>query len=180
MNISELEYQIEKLYKENAAMVYNVALRITAQPYLAEETVQEVFVKIYKNLEKFKQFSEIKTWIYRITVNTALNILKSQNSKRRLTESIDSEMEETIQDPNDNMDRRTDIISTEEQVQKMLNSLNPKYRSCIVLREIEGLSYEEIAKVLDTNINSVRTNIKRGREKLIQLFKKEGNNHEMR
>jgi len=173
------EEEFESIYNRSADMVYNVALRITGNPYFAEETVQEVFLKVFKNLARFEYRSNITTWIYRITVHTAINIAKSRSRTKRIFEVIDEQIESILSNPNDNVEKRAEQKSRDEFVRKMLDSLEPRYRSYIVLREIEGLSYEEISKIMKKNINTVRTRIKRAREQLIKLFGREVERNEM-
>ena len=167
------EQEFEEIYNKSAGMVYNVALRVTGDPFLAEETVQEVFLKVFKGIDKFENRSSITTWIYRITVHTAINIAKSRSHGKKFFEVLDDSISSVLSNPEDNVEHKSDLKNREEYVQKMLASLEPRHRSYLVLREMQGLSYEEIAEVMGENINSVRTHIKRAREKLIKLFGKE-------
>ena len=170
---ADREQEFENIYRLSAGMVYNVALRVTGDPFLAEESVQEVYLKVFKNLDKFENRSSITTWIYRITVHTAINIAKSRSHGKKFFEVLDDSISSVLSNPEDNVEHKSDLKNREEYVQKMLASLEPRHRSYLVLREMQGLSYEEIAEVMGENINSVRTHIKRAREKLIKLFGKE-------
>ena len=167
------EQEFEEIYNKSAGMVYNVALRVTGDPFLAEETVQEVFLKVFKGIDKFENRSNITTWIYRITVRTAINVAKSRSRGKKFFEVIDENIASVLSNPDDNVENKVESNSREELVKKMLGSLEPKYRSYLVLREMQGLSYEEIAKVMGEKVNTVRTHIKRAREKLIKIFGKE-------
>ena len=173
------EQEFENIYKMSAGMVYNVALRITGDPFLAEETVQEVYLKVFNNLDKFENRSSITTWIYRITVHTAINIAKSRSHGKKFFDVLDENVSAVLSDPDDNVEKMIDQKSREELVKRMLASLEPRHRSYLVLREIQGLSYEEIAKIMGEKINSVRTHIKRAREQLIKLYGREANRDEM-
>lgn len=158
----------EEIYKMLGSFVYNVALRIVGNREDAQEITQEVFLKIFKNLKSFKFQSSFKTWLYRVTVNTALNSLR----KTRHDQSRQVEYNENIyigapmqNDPTEHiMDQR----GIEEKVNSLLDTLNPEHRTCIILREMQGLSYKEIARVLNININTVRSRLKRAREILLK------------
>ncbi|MFH1239113.1 MAG: sigma-70 family RNA polymerase sigma factor [bacterium] len=158
----------EEIYKFASGFVYNVALRIAGNREDAQEIAQEVFLRIFKNLKDFKFKSSFKTWVYRITVNTALNIrkkaLKDLSRQAEYNENI--YYKKAIQD--DSPEKIIDTKTNEEMVNNLLAVLNPRHRACIVLREMQGLSYEEIAQVLKININTVRSRLKRAREILLK------------
>ncbi|MCK4463647.1 MAG: RNA polymerase sigma factor, partial [Candidatus Omnitrophica bacterium] len=132
-----------------------------------DEVTQDVFMKIYKNLKKFNSLSSLNTWIYRITVNTAINRLKAE--KKHTASRID--YDPAVQ-PVSQKEAVKNNIDSKEQISVLLNALNPDQRACVVLREIEGLNYKEIANALRININTVRTRLKRAREKLLAFAKK--------
>ena len=173
------DQEFENIYKMSAGLVYNVALRVTGDPFLAEETVQEVYLKVYKNLAKFENRSSLTTWIYRITVHTAINTAKSRSRGKKFFEVLDEGISAILSNPEDNVEKKIESKSREELVKRMLDSLEPRYRSYLVLREMQGLSYEEISKIMSENINSVRTHIKRAREKLVKLYGREADPDEM-
>ena len=159
----------EKIYREYAGFVYNVALRIAGNRQDADEITQDVFIKMYRNLKNFRFSSSFKTWLYRIAVNTALNYrkkeLKQQEYRARLEHN--SETEITSFQSNDLEDKE----ENKHQADEFLAQLSADQRTCVVLRNVEGMSYKEIADVLKININTVRTRLKRAREKLIALKK---------
>jgi RNA polymerase sigma-70 factor (ECF subfamily) len=162
----------EALYKCASGMVYTVAYRIVHNGADAEEVTQEVFMKIYHELRNFRMDSSFKTWAYRITVNCAINhakkAAKAQEKEQRYRDDII-----TLHDPTEK-----ESLSGEEKLRSLLGALNPDQRACIVLRNIEGLSYEEIAGTLRVNINTVRTRLKRAREILLGAARK-AVSHEM-
>jgi RNA polymerase sigma-70 factor, ECF subfamily len=180
MEISDISYELlkkasegdlrdfEVIYKAASGFVYNVALRVTGHREDAEEATQEVFLKIFDGLKSFKFRSSFKTWIYRITVNAALNIRKkTQNRSGRMVEYDENVADGSLTHDNP-VERNVDIKSSKEIVDKLLGILSSDYRACIVLREMQGLSYEEIAEALNININTVRTRLKRAREMLMK------------
>ena len=167
----------EAIYKDASGFVYNVALRIAQKPADAEEVTQDVFVKIFKSLKDFEFKSSFKTWAYRITVNTALNRCR-QSAKDR--EMIGVEDISVIPAKKDDLKERIELEDSEAKAGVMLSALNPEQRACIVLREIEGLDYNEISRVLNIPVNTVRSRLKRGRETLAAFVRKGVASHEVR
>ena len=154
-----------EVYRTASDFVYNVAYRIINNREDAEEVTQDVFVKIYKKLKSFRFQSSFKTWIYRIAVNTAINSCKRRSKK--LKGRVNYEEVIKVKPVGGTTREAIDGESNEERLKSMLDMLNPKQRSCVVLRDIEGLSYKEIAWALKININTVRSRLKRAREALL-------------
>lgn len=160
-----------QIYTATSGFVYNVAHRVTNNREDAEDVTQEVFLKIHRNLNNFQFRSSFKTWIYRITVNTAINATK--RTSKDLNRRVD--FDKTVQSLGDKPESSNiDKEANELKVKALLDKLNPDQRACIVLREIEGLSYEEIAKSLKINLNTVRSRLKRARETLLAIGQKRG------
>lgn len=158
----------EQIYRASSGFVYNVALRTAKNADDAQEITQEVFLKIFKSLKDFKFQSSFKTWIYRITVNTALTFTQkiSGYMKRRVDFDENMDFENTIYDHP--VDKHVDQTSNTELINNLLEMLNPDQKECIILKEMHGLSYEEIAQTLEININTVRSRLKRAREILLK------------
>ncbi|MBN1354075.1 MAG: RNA polymerase sigma factor [Candidatus Omnitrophica bacterium] len=154
-----------EIYEKTSVFVYNVALRITGKSNDACDVTQDVFIKVYKNLHKFGFLSSFKTWLYRITVNTAINYKKSE--KKHMEKRTDYNTVANSVFTEETARESVDKESGRERVSVLLDALNPEQRACVILREIEGMTYREIASALGTNINTVRTRIKRAREKLM-------------
>ncbi|MGE0268037.1 MAG: RNA polymerase sigma factor [Candidatus Omnitrophota bacterium] len=157
----------EQIYKTYSRFVYNVAYRMAGNIEEAEEITQEVFITIHQKLEKFRFESSFKTWIYRITVNSSINYFKKmrKNQNKTVTFEDQYEYEQPVHDVYNQMDKE----ANSSLIQKLLDQLNPDQKACMVLRNIEGLSYEQIADSLNININTVRTRLKRAREKLLSI-----------
>ena len=155
----------EQIYKAASGFVYNVALRITHNCADAQEVTQDVFIKIYHSLNDFQFRSTFKTWVYRITVNTAIN--RYRKVKREESGRLD--YDEIIKFlPADNSAAEGAIKNDNEMMlNKLLDRLIPEYKVCLILREIEGLSYQEIAVTLKIPLNTVRSRLKRAREALL-------------
>ncbi len=159
------------IYSHSSALVYGVALRITNCREDAQEVAQDVFLKIYTHLKDFKEKSSFKTWIYRITVNTSINFIK-KNAKLKKNKIFDDNM---YFEQSQSMNVEQEEKENEYKIAELLKELNPDQRACMVLRVVEGLKYEEIAKVLKVKINTVRTRIIRARKILLEKRKKKKN-----
>ncbi|MEI8349294.1 MAG: RNA polymerase sigma factor [Candidatus Omnitrophota bacterium] len=160
----------EKIYQATSGFVYAVALRVTNDREDAQEITQDVFIKIHKNLKWFQFRSSLKTWIYRIAVNTALTVAKRRAKERSRMVVYDDALANTIAAP-ENPAKEIN----QENLDVLLAPLNPQQRSCMVLRSIEGLSYKEIAGLLQININTVRTRLNRARRLLLARATDGGN-----
>jgi RNA polymerase sigma-70 factor (ECF subfamily) len=155
----------EVVYRACSDFVYYVALKVTRNDQDADDVTQGVFVTLFDKLSQFRFESSFETWIYRITVNHAINYAKKRSRERKRTVVLDDTRQVDVPLPAVQPEEsREDSIGL---VNQLLDQLDPDYRVYIVLREIEGLSYEEIAVSLKVNINTVRTRIRRAREKLL-------------
>src|SRR3990172_6391594 len=157
----------EVIYREYIDFVSNVAFRVVNSREDAEEVTQEVFLNIYRQLKYFRFESSLKTWIYRITVNTAINYSKKASKHHS---EMAGYME--VSDRVNTNEHAPDKISgefNEEIIATLLDAITPDQRACIVLRSIEGLSYQEIAETLKIPVNTVRSRIKRARETMLSL-----------
>ncbi len=157
-----------QIYDQYAKFVYNVALRMVRHPEDAQEIAQDVFLLVHRKLKDFRFESSFKTWLYRITVNTTMNAIKRRKKFKTNEVPFDSELER----PSTMSDHVQDLMDKEyfgTVTNVLLEQLNPDQRMCVVLRNMHGLSYEEIAETLDININTVRSRLKRAREKLLSL-----------
>ncbi len=155
----------EQIYRAYAPFVFNVALRMLQKREDAEEIVQEVFVMVHGKLNGFMFRSSLKTWVYRITANQCLNYLekhKRHNKGRVDFEDVSGSLS-TANETHVSIEKEDQA----HRVEQLLSLLNPDEKACVVLRSIEGLSYEEISKSLNVNINTVRTRLRRAREKMM-------------
>ena len=155
--------------------VLKLVNRYVRDPSEAEDIAQETFIKAYKALPRFRGDSAFYTWLYRIAANTAKNVLVS--SRRRM---VDYNLD--MQDPEDYVaqsllkdgDTPEGILLTEEirkTVTDTMQQLPDDLREAITLRELEGLSYEEIAEVMDCPVGTVRSRIFRAREAIDRKLK---------
>lgn len=160
------------MYDTASGFVYSLAFRMTSNKEDAEEVTQDVFVKVYKNLRYFQFRSSFKTWVYRVVCNTAINFTKKRaRTQNRMVEYDDAvKKDHAAHEPATELEKEMN----KEYVMSLLSVLNPDQRACVVLRNIEGLSYEEIANALKININTVRSRLKRARGVLLAHFGKRG------
>jgi RNA polymerase sigma-70 factor (ECF subfamily) len=159
----------EELYREHAEMVYNLALRLSGDPDRAADLSQEVFLRVHRHLAKFRGHSSLRTWIYRITVNHC----RSRLRRRQLaTRSLAAEGERAawLPDPRRGPEERAVAEDQGRLVTAALRELPVPFREAVVLRDLEGLAYEEIAEVLGVRIGTVRSRIARGRRQLRELL----------
>jgi RNA polymerase sigma-70 factor, ECF subfamily len=150
--------------------VYNLAFRLASNPGDASDVVQEVFLKVFRNVRHFRRQSSLKTWIYRITVNEAHNqrrwFFRHRSREVGLDDETDEGCSRTVADTGRSpfdcaFDREKHVL-----IENALARINPLFREVVVLRDIEDLSYEEIAEVLQISLGTVKSRIMRGREAL--------------
>jgi len=155
----------EQIYKATSSFVYNVAFRITRNSADAEEVTQDVFMKIYRNLKGFQFRSAFKTWVYRITINTAIN--RYRKSKKEEKDRVD--YDNIIESLPDNRLAMEGVNQNDNEagLNALLDMLSHEHKTCLILREIEGLSYQEIADTLKIPVNTVRSRLKRARQALL-------------
>ena len=159
----------ERIYRASSGFVYNVALRTVHDREEAEEVTQEVFLTIYRKLKWFRFQASFKTWVYRITANCAINHAKKLARERGRVVEYD-EYAHAVEGPN-NIEAGIEKEHRETLIDSLLSALNPDQRACVVLRNIEGMDYRQIADTLRININTVRSRLKRARETLLSLRK---------
>lgn len=150
--------------------------RLIRDPAEVEDVAQEAFIKAYRALPTFRGDSAFYTWLYRIAVNTAKNYLVSQGRRAPTSTEFDSEDAETFEEGEqlrdvDTPDRLLLSKQIGETVNAAMESLPDELKTAIVLREIEGLSYEEIAQIMDCPIGTVRSRIFRAREAIAEKLR---------
>jgi RNA polymerase sigma-70 factor (ECF subfamily) len=152
--------------------VYALALRLLDDPSEACDVVQEVFLKVFRNVSSFRGQSTLKTWIYRITVNEAHNARRWFFRHRRAEVELDKNPEESRNWKEIIPDRGRspfDVAFDSERhimIEAALKRINPIFREAVALRDISDLAYEEIAEILGVSLGTVKSRILRGREAL--------------
>lgn len=167
----------EKIVIEYQSIIYNTAYKISSNTEDAYDISQESLLKIYKNIKYFEGKSKFSTWVYRIVTNTALDYIKKHRKGNVV--SLNAEMGEDgdsyIDNIKDDSPTPQDMLESEETkklVHQALDKLNPNHKAVLVLRDINGLSYEEIAQVLMCSEGTVKSRINRARNALYEIITK--------
>jgi len=150
--------------------------RLVRDPAEVEDVAQDAFIKAYRALPQFRGESAFYTWLYRIAVNTAKNYLATQGRRPEALSDIDAEEAETFADGEQLRDINTpeSMLHTRQvadTVNRAMEALPEELRTAITLREIEGLSYEEIAEAMGCPIGTVRSRIFRAREAIAEKLR---------
>lgn len=166
------ENAYEQLISRFQTPVYSLAWRLLNDPADASDVVQEVFLKIFRNVGSFRGDSTLRTWVYRIAVNEAHNrrrwLFRHRRGETGIDESFDDgegrerPLTDSGETPFDfTMNREAQLL-----LEEGLAAINPVFRAALVLREVEDMSYEEIAAILEVSMGTVKSRIMRGREAL--------------
>ena len=166
----ECAYEI--LIQRYELPVYNLVHRLVDNPADAADVAQEVFLKVFRKVSGFRSESSLKTWIYRIAVNEARNQCRWFNRHRgkeiglEPAEASGQGPQDWLSDPGRSPYQTALDQETHALIEWALSQVSPNYRAAVVLREVEGLSYEEISEVLEVSLGTVKSRILRGRESL--------------
>lgn len=160
----------QQVYKAASGFVYNVAFRVTQNSADAEEVTQDVFMKIYHSLKNFQFRSTFKTWVYRITMNTAINRYRKNIKEGKNRVDYDTIIATF---PDERLNSEAIVQKDNEtMLNTLLEKLSPQHKACLILREIEGLSYQGISSSLKIPVNTVRSRLKRARQALLEEARK--------
>lgn len=154
------------LVKKYHSRAINIAYSLLSNLADAQDAAQEAFLNIYRKLKDFRMDSSFSTWLYRIVVNSSYDLMRKRKVGHVSLDDIELNLIPAAEDISDYLKKET--------VQAALERLPFEYRSAIVLREMEDLSYEEIAKILNINIGTVESRIFRARQMLKEIFLKKG------
>jgi RNA polymerase sigma-70 factor (ECF subfamily) len=169
--LDSAEQNFIELYQKYKQPIFNYLYRLSGDKGAAEEILQDSFLKVYLNLGSFRGEASVKTWLYKIARNTFLTRIRKEG--RLVSEPYPKEQE--IQScsredhPEDvalNNELRSDLLI-------ILSCLPENYRTMIVLRDVNGLSYREIAQVLDLSLEQVKVTIYRARRRFRELYQKQ-------
>jgi len=171
----EIRLTFEELFARFNSMVFHLAYRILGDREEALDVSQEVFLTIYRKMACFRGESSLKTWIYRIAINRASNRCRWWNRLRRrgtisLDEHLSKERARSLSETLECGGRSPEesLLMEEEraEIERSLLRLPVQQRVAVVMRDIEGLSYEEIAESMQVSLGTVKSRIARGREEL--------------
>ncbi len=145
--------------------IYNIAYKFLRNEYDAQDAAQDAIIKMYSNIRKFSFQSAFSTWMYRVTANTCLDLLRK---KKPDTDLEDFERYAVSRDGNP--DSETINRELGENIKRAIRMLPEKYIPIIVLKDMEGMKYEEIAQILGISVGTVKSRISRAREKLRDIL----------
>ncbi len=169
----------ETLVLEYEKSVYSITLRMTGNNEDAADMTQETFIKAFNSLQSFRGDSKFSVWLYRIATNVCLDFLRSRNRKPTVSLSVEDDEGEEVQldiaDESQSPEQLLERGLTRDAVRRGLEALSPDYRQILLLREIQGLSYEEISQVLDLEVGTVKSRIFRARKRLCAFLIADGN-----
>ena len=163
-----------ELTMEHMPSLYTAALRMTRNPADAEDLVQDTYLKAYRAFETFQEGTNIKAWLYRILTNTFIN---SYRAKKRRPEETDIDDVENLylyrrlgglEGASSGRSAEEEVLDrfTETDIKEALESLPEQFRIAVLLGDVEGFSYKEIAEILDVPIGTVMSRLHRGRRAL--------------
>jgi len=158
----------EEFLRKYQDKIYNLCRYILHDSEDAQDAAQEVFLKAYASLKTYRPDSSLYTWLYRITVNTCLDYNKKLRPEPLVEESAIDDLPSIQPSP----ERLYQSKETGRAIETALRKLPEKLRVVIVLKEIEGLSYEEIAEAIPASVGTVKSRISRAREELKRLLQK--------
>lgn len=165
----------ETLVADRSGEIYGLLYRLTENPEEARDLTQETFLRAFQSIGHFRGDADLRTWIYRIAINQARNRWRWWRRRRRdTTVSLDAPegpygqpLNATLRaDRSEDPEQQTLARERERALRSALKTLGASYREAVVLRDIEGFSYEEIAGALEISIGTVKSRLSRGREEL--------------
>ncbi|MDP9825478.1 RNA polymerase sigma factor SigE [Kineosporia succinea] len=150
----------DEIVREHSARVYRLAYRLTGNQHDAEDLTQEVFVRVFRSLSSYTP-GTFEGWLHRITTNLFLD--QARRKQRIRFDNLTDEVTDRLPGREAGPERAWEHNNLDYDVQRALDALPPDFRAAVVLCDIEGLSYEEIAATLDVKLGTVRSRIHRGR-----------------
>src|SRR5205823_5026433 len=163
-----------ELAMEHMPSLYSAAMRMTRNPADAEDLVQETYLKAYRGFESFQEGTNLKAWLYRILTNTFINSYRSRKRRPEQTELDDVEdlylyrRLGGLEAAAAGRSAEDEVLEhfTETDVKEAIESLPEQFRMAVLLADVEGFSYKEIAEILDIPIGTVMSRLHRGRKAL--------------
>ncbi len=151
----------------------NFVYRFVGNRNDAEDIVQETFLRVYKNKHYYKEIAKFSTWIYTIAGNLAKTELRKRKRRKLFSVSnfMNEEKDYEIPDEDKNPELEVDGTIKDDIIQKAIEKLPPKFKEVILLRDVQGFSYEEISQILNIPLGTVKSRVNRGRLKLQEDLK---------
>lgn len=169
------EAAFEELIRQYEKKVYTLCFRMCGNSEDAEEAAQDAFLALWRGIDRFRQESSLSTWIYRLATNACIDTLRR---RKKQSGSVSLDDEELFVDAVDTSPQPQETVEHREAqklLQEGLSALTEEYRKVLILREIEGLSYTEIAESASIELGTVKSRISRGRSLLRNFLSGNGN-----
>ena len=169
------EAAFEELIRQYEKKVYTLCFRMCGNSEDAEEAAQDAFLALWRGIDRFRQESTLSTWIYRLATNACIDTLRR---RKKQSGSVSLDDEELFVDAVDTSPQPQETVEHREAqklLQEGLSALAEEYRKVLILREIEGLSYTEIAESASIELGTVKSRISRGRSLLRNFLSGNGN-----
>lgn len=166
--------EIISLYEKK---VFTTIYYMVKNEHEVEDIAQEVFVKIYKNLKNFKEESSLYTWIYRITINVCIDELKKRKNIVYIDEKLqtdEGEVDVQLEDISKGPEQLAEDEELKRKLTACIKKLSVDQRTMIILRDIKGFTYMEIAEMTKMNLGTVKSKINRARASLKRILEEEG------
>lgn len=158
---SQTTQTFEDIVTEYGDFVFNLTYRILGNHADAEDAAQDAFLAAYRNFERFRGESRVSTWLYRIATNAALMKLRKERPRRNLTQPGYEEIE--LPSPGEGPEKLALNSELPQHLEQGLDMLQPNLKTAVVLRDVQGLSNEEAAHILDISVSSLKARLHRGR-----------------
>ncbi len=169
----------EQLVRDNEKRIYNLALRMVGSPEDALDLSQEAFLNAWKGLASFQGNSSFSTWLYRLASNTCLDFLRTRKRRQEIVGAPlsldDAEAAPAPADSRFQPDLQLERREREQALRRALDALPPHHRQVLVLRELSGLSYQELSDVLQLDMGTVKSRLTRARVSLRKILCDQGN-----
>ena len=166
----------EALVQASQHRIYALCLRMTGSPQDVQDLAQEALLRIYRSLSSFREQANFDTWAYRIATNACIDELRRRKRSELLSmealQEAGHELPSQAPCPEEAAIRRENL----EELQRAILQLPADQRAAVVLRDVQGLSYEQVANALDLNLNTVKSRICRGRQRLQGILSQHRNN----
>ena len=164
------------LVEKHKRLVYRIAIQITRNHEDADDVMQDTFLKVYESIHSFRKEATFETWLYRIVVNHAMNVVKRRKRRRETSLSATSEVEirpdlRRTADLANNPQLNAEKEELQKWVTQAVDSLPVKHRTVVILHEFEGLTHLEIASILNCSEGTVRSRLHYARKRLRDLLK---------
>jgi RNA polymerase sigma-70 factor (ECF subfamily) len=178
--VSDRARQFEGLIRETSRQAYALAYRLTGNATEAEDLVQEAYVRAYRFFDKYDDTLPFLSWLYRIISNTHIDLIRRKGRLR--TTSLDTPGSESasgwdVADSESTAERNMLDQALDEPLQQALLAMNDDFRTAVLLADVEGMAYEEVAEVMNTSVGTVRSRIHRGRKQLRDFLVKHAPDH---